>query len=83
MQAMFEDVSARFASDPRVTVHRTTSDVAPAPVPEGRFDRVHVDGNRSEPFVADDLAVCRRMVCRGASSRAMTSTGRPRPAVRR
>lgn len=62
MEAMYRDVVARFAADPRVTVHRATSEAALAAFPDAHFDWVYVDGNHNEPFVGNDLALCRRKV---------------------
>jgi hypothetical protein len=51
MQAMYEDVVARFAADPRVTVHRGTSQAALSAFPDAYFDWVSVDGNHNEAFI--------------------------------
>jgi hypothetical protein len=65
MDEMFHEVAARFAPNPAVKLHRTTSQEALAQFPDGYFDWVYVDGNHNEPFIGQDLAVCRRKVRAG------------------
>jgi hypothetical protein len=51
----YHRVVARFAGDPRVKVHRATSEAALSAMPDGLFDWVYIDGNHNEPFVGNDL----------------------------
>ena len=62
MEQKYRDVMAKFANDPRVHVHRTTSDVALAKLPDGSLDWVYIDGNHNEPFIGNDLALCLQKV---------------------
>jgi SAM-dependent methyltransferase len=62
MEEMFAEVSARFAPNPAVKIHRAKSDDALAAFPDGHFDWVYVDGNHNAPFIGNDLALCRRKV---------------------
>ncbi|MCF8485826.1 MAG: class I SAM-dependent methyltransferase [Rhodobacteraceae bacterium] len=57
MEERYHKVVARFADDPRVKVHRATSEVAMAKFPDGYFDWVYLDGNHNEPFIGQDLAL--------------------------
>jgi len=62
MEQKYQDVKAKFANDPRVHIHRTTSDVALAGLPDGHLDWVYIDGNHNEPFVGNDIALCLQKV---------------------
>lgn len=62
MDEMFHEVSAKFAGDARVNLHRATSQVALGAFADGHFDWVYIDGNHNEPFVGDDLELSRRKV---------------------
>lgn len=62
MEEMFREVSAKFQDRPQVTLHRATSAEALEQFPDGYFDWVYIDGNHNEPFVGNDLSVCRRKV---------------------
>ncbi len=62
MDEMFHEVTAKFAANPAVKLHRATSQDALAGFADGYFDWVYVDGNHNEPFVGQDLAMCRRKV---------------------
>lgn len=55
MDAIHDAVRARFAGDPRVRIHRATSQVAAASFPDRFFDWVYIDGNHYEEFVRGDL----------------------------
>jgi hypothetical protein len=55
-------VVARFAGDPRVTVHRGTSASVLPTMPDGSFDWVYIDGNHNEPFIGNDIALCLQKV---------------------
>lgn len=57
MEERYHKVVARFADDPRVKVHRATSEVAMTQFPDGYFDWVYLDGNHNEPFIGQDLAL--------------------------
>jgi Methyltransferase domain len=58
MEQKYQDVVAKFAGDPRVHIHRATSDVALATLPDGILDWVYIDGNHNEPYIGGDLAMC-------------------------
>jgi hypothetical protein len=62
MDEMYREVVARFAARPEVMVHRATSAEALAALDDASLDWVYVDGNHNEPFVGQDLALCRRKV---------------------
>lgn len=62
MAQKYHDVVARFAGDPRVTVHRGTSETVLAGLPDGSLDWVYIDGNHNEPFIGNDIALCLRKV---------------------
>jgi hypothetical protein len=55
-------VVARFAGDPRVKVHRGTSESVLPALPDGSLDWVYIDGNHNDPFVANDIALCLKKV---------------------
>jgi Methyltransferase domain len=62
MEQKYQDVVAKFAGDPRVHIHRATSDVALATLPDGILDWVYIDGNHNEPYIGGDLAMCLQKV---------------------
>ncbi len=62
MDQMYHDVTARFAGIPAVRVHRAPSSTALQGFPDAYFDWVYVDGNHNDPFVSQDLDLCRRKV---------------------
>jgi Methyltransferase domain len=62
MDEMFHEVAAKFASNSGVKLHRAMSKPALDGFPDGYFDWVYIDGNHNEPFVGEDLALCRRKV---------------------
>lgn len=62
MDVKYQDVVDHFKSDPRVHIHRATSDVALAALPDGYLDWVYIDGNHNEPFIGNDLARCLQKV---------------------
>ena len=62
MEQKYLDVVARFKDDPRVIVHRATSDVALGALPDAALDWVYIDGNHNDPFIGNDLALCLKKV---------------------
>ncbi|MCU0901608.1 MAG: class I SAM-dependent methyltransferase [Cypionkella sp.] len=62
MEVRYQNVVARFKDDPRVKIHRATSDVALGAMADGSLDWVYIDGNHNEPFIGNDLALCLRKV---------------------
>jgi hypothetical protein len=52
MEQRYHDVVARFAGDPRVKVHRATSEAGLSALPDGFLDWVYIDGNHNEPTSA-------------------------------
>lgn len=58
MEEKYQAVVARFRDDPRVKIHRATSEVALSGLPDGHLDWVYIDGNHNEPFIGKDLALC-------------------------
>ena len=62
LQPMYEGVCERYASDPRVSVHREKSETALAGFDDHYFDWVYLDGNHNWPFIDYDLATCMRKV---------------------
>jgi hypothetical protein len=62
MGQKYHAVVARFAGDPRVTVHRGTSQTVLPTLADGSLDWVYIDGNHNEPFIGDDIALCLRKV---------------------
>lgn len=58
MEVNYQEVVEAFAGDQRVVIHRATSDVALAGLPDGALDWVYIDGNHNEPFVGNDIALC-------------------------
>lgn len=62
MEQRYHNVVARFADDPRVRIHRATSETALATMPDGLLDWVYIDGNHNEPFIGNDLRLCLQKV---------------------
>lgn len=62
MEVKYQGVVERFKDEPRVKVHRATSDVALNSLPDGALDWVYIDGNHNEPFIGQDIALCLRKV---------------------
>lgn len=62
MDEMFQDVSAKFAANPNVHLHRAKSQDALSWFADGHFDWVYIDGNHNEPFVGEDLELARKKV---------------------
>ncbi len=62
MEQKWHAVVARFADDPRVKVHRGTSETVLPGLPDGSLDWVYIDGNHNEPFIGNDIALCLRKV---------------------
>lgn len=54
----FEAIKARFAAEPRVTLHRQFSYRALSGFPDKHFDFVYIDGNHTYEFVLRDLRDC-------------------------
>lgn len=57
MEQRYQGVVARFADDPRVRIHRATSDEALSQFPDSTFDWVYLDGNHNDPYIANDLKI--------------------------
>ena len=57
MPQMFDLVSAKFAGDARVRLHRTTSAEALGGMADGALDWIYIDGNHNAPFIDTDLAL--------------------------
>lgn len=55
MEERYNRVRALFADDPRVVIHRATSEAALSQMPDHSLDWVYVDGNHNEPFINQDL----------------------------
>lgn len=62
MEERYQAVVARFADDPRVKIHRMTSEQALAQFDDGFLDWVYIDGNHNAPFIDNDLALSLRKV---------------------
>lgn len=62
MEVKYQDVVASFKSDPRVHIHRATSEDALNALPDDSLDWVYIDGNHNEPFIGNDLALCLKKV---------------------
>lgn len=58
MDQKYKDVVAAFASDPRVRIHRMTSEAALSALPDASLDWVYIDGNHNEPFINRDIELC-------------------------
>lgn len=57
MEEKYQTVLAAFDDDPRVKVHRATSDAALSAMPDASLDWVYLDGNHNAPFIDQDLAL--------------------------
>jgi hypothetical protein len=55
MDEKFRQVQADFAADPRVKIHRATSEAAFLAMPDASLDWVYLDGNHNAPFIDRDL----------------------------
>ncbi len=62
MEARYHAVVEKFRDDPRVKVHRSTSEAALSQMADGSLDWVYIDGNHNEPFVGNDLRLCLQKV---------------------
>lgn len=62
MDEMFQEVSARFASNPAVKIHRAMSKAAMETLPDAYLDWIYIDGNHNDPFVGEDLDLSTRKV---------------------
>jgi hypothetical protein len=62
MERKYQDVVAAFGTDPRVRIHRKTSEEALSALPDASLDWVYIDGNHNEPFVGQDIALCLQKV---------------------
>jgi hypothetical protein len=58
MEQKYRDVVAALGPDPRVTIHRATSEAALSAMPDASLDWVYIDGNHNEPFIGRDLELC-------------------------
>lgn len=65
MEARYHAVCAKFADDPRVKVHRMTSEVGLSQFEDHALDWVYLDGNHNFPFIDNDLTLSLRKVKRG------------------
>lgn len=62
MEVKYQDVARAFAGDPRVVIHRATSEAALGQMADGSLDWVYIDGNHNEPFIGNDIALCLKKV---------------------
>ncbi|MBD3763798.1 MAG: class I SAM-dependent methyltransferase [Rhodobacterales bacterium] len=62
MEEKYRSVVAMFEGDPRVRIHRATSEAALSALPDGHLDWIYLDGNHNEPFINQDLALSLRKV---------------------
>ena len=62
MEERYNRVRAAFADDPRVIIHRSTSEAALLAMADHSLDWVYIDGNHNEPFVGRDLELCLQKV---------------------
>ena len=62
MEQKYRDVAAAFEAVPHIHIHRATSEVALASLPDGYLDWVYIDANHNEPFIGNDLSLCLRKV---------------------
>lgn len=62
MEVKYQGVVAAFKDNPKVKIHRATSEVALNAMPEGSLDWVYIDGNHNDPFITNDLALCLKKV---------------------
>lgn len=62
MEQRYHNVVARYKDDPRVKVHRATSEAALSTFADGSLDWVYIDGNHNEPFIGNDLRLCLQKV---------------------
>lgn len=65
MGDMHDLVQDKFKDDPRVVIHRATSDQALGAMPDGALDWVYIDGNHNEPFIGNDLRLALKKVRKG------------------
>lgn len=62
MEDKFQQVSMKFADDPRVVIHRAMSHDVLETFADATLDWVYLDGNHNYEVVRDDLALCQRKV---------------------
>lgn len=62
MEERYNRVRAAFADDPRVVIHRATSEAALSQMADHSLDWVYIDGNHNAPFINQDLALSLRKV---------------------
>lgn len=62
MEEKYQAVRAAFADEPRVVIHRSSSEAALSAMPDHSLDWVYVDGNHNAPFVDRDLELCLQKV---------------------
>jgi hypothetical protein len=58
MDQKHNDVVAALGPDPRVRIHRMTSEEALSAMPDGSLDWVYIDGNHNDPFINRDIELC-------------------------
>lgn len=58
MEQKYLGVVEAFGGDPRVRIHRMTSEEALSSMPDASLDWVYVDGNHNDPFIGRDLDLC-------------------------
>lgn len=62
MDEKFAAIVETFGHDPRIVIHRATSEAALSRLPDHSLDWVYVDGNHNEPYVSNDIALCLQKV---------------------
>lgn len=62
MDDKFTAVSAKFAGDARVVIHRAMSDAALEGFADAELDWVYIDGNHNYEVVSKDLSLCLQKV---------------------
>lgn len=62
MEEKYRMVVDTFRDNPKVRIHRATSDAALGSLPDGYLDWVYIDGNHNEPFIGQDIALCLKKV---------------------
>lgn len=55
MEQFYKNVTARYINDPRVKIHRMTSDEAFELFEDSSLDWVYLDGNHNAPYIDRDL----------------------------
>ena len=65
MPEMYTQVCEKFENEPRVKIHRATSEEALGALEDGSLDWVYIDGNHNEPFISNDLKLAQKKVKAG------------------